>query len=152
MNYRSPQLLSLAKLAPHCFRCFAPNEGQVVAAHSNQLRDGKGTGIKAHDFRIAWMCDRCHMEIDQGVGDKDWKREVWEECHRSTIAWLFRMGHLIVSAEPVELVQPPKKPSKKIRSAKAIPSRGFPEPTVKVVWSKGQKIASRPLSNRRASA
>ena len=30
MNYRSPQLLSLAKLAPHCFRCFAPNEGQPV--------------------------------------------------------------------------------------------------------------------------
>lgn len=42
------------------------NDGTVVAAHSNQLRDGKGRGLKASDYRIAAMCYQCHMELDQG--------------------------------------------------------------------------------------
>lgn len=140
MTFRSPQLLALARLAPHCFRCFAPNVGQVVAAHSNQQRDGKGTGIKADDFRVAWLCDACHREIDQGQGDRDWKRDVWEEAHRSTIGWLFRNGFLTVNAEPVEHVNPPKRPSKKIRSAKEIPSRPM--------QSSGRKLESRSFPNR----
>lgn len=76
-------------------RCGA-QDGTVVAAHSNQLRDGKGRGIKAHDYRIAALCFRCHAEIDQGSSmSKDERREAWEEAHRKTVGWLFDSGCVV---------------------------------------------------------
>jgi len=67
----------------------------VVAAHSNQQRDGKGMGIKAHDYRIAALCYTCHADIDQGktLGKQE-KFDKWDEAHRRTIGWLFERGHL----------------------------------------------------------
>lgn len=95
MNYRNPKLLKLADGSP-CMMC-AIQDGTVVAAHSNQLRDGKGTGIKAKDFRVAFLCMRHHNMIDN---DKELSREerinLWEEAHRRTIGWLFENDHLIV--------------------------------------------------------
>jgi hypothetical protein len=67
----------------------------VVAAHSNQLRDGKGRGIKAHDYRIAALCFGCHSELDQGKTlTKAERVEMWEEAHRKTIGWLFTNNYL----------------------------------------------------------
>ena len=43
--YRSKKLLDYAKECPMCFGCGEPNDGSVVAAHSNQQRDGKGMGF-----------------------------------------------------------------------------------------------------------
>lgn len=93
MNYRNSNLLQAVREAP-CMICGA-QDGTVVAAHSNQLRDGKGRGIKAHDYRIAAMCYRCHAEIDQGSKlDRQQKIEAWEDAHRKTIGWLFDNGLL----------------------------------------------------------
>ena len=90
MIYRDKKLLEAAKDAPRCFGCGRPNKGDVVAAHSNQLRDGKGKGIKAHDFRVAYLCAECHREIDQGKGmTREERTQAWEEAHRESIAWLF---------------------------------------------------------------
>lgn len=76
-----------------CFGCGEPNDGSVVAAHSNQQRDGKGMSMKAHDYRIAYMCFRCHSELDQGKNwNKQEKLEIWERAHRATIGWLFNTG------------------------------------------------------------
>ena len=73
------------------------DDGTVVAAHSNQLRDGKGRGIKASDFRIASLCFSCHSELDQGKNlSKQERIEMWEEAHRKTIGLLFDNGHLQV--------------------------------------------------------
>ena len=95
MNYRNKKLLKLAKECPKCMLCGSYQP--VVAAHSNQLRDGKGKGIKAHDYRIAYLCNDCHMAIDQGaVYSKATRMELWEQAHRDTIAWLFENGHLEV--------------------------------------------------------
>ena len=95
MNYRNPKLLKLADGAP-CMMC-SMQDGTVVAAHSNQLRDGKGTGIKAKDFRVAFLCMNHHNMIDNA---KELSREerlaLWEEAHRRTIGWLFENDHLIV--------------------------------------------------------
>lgn len=95
MNYRNPKLLKLADGAP-CMMC-SMQDGTVVAAHSNQLRDGKGTGIKAHDFRVAWLCVTCHNMIDNGkeLSKKD-RIELFEQAHRATIGWLFLNNHLEV--------------------------------------------------------
>lgn len=87
MIYRNPKLLRAAAEAPHCFGCGRYNDGSVVAAHSNRQADGKGMGIKAHDYRIAYLCGGCHYEVDQKSN-----KALWEEAHRKSIGWLFESG------------------------------------------------------------
>ena len=97
MNYRSQYLLEAVRESA-CQHC-GVQDGTIVAAHSNQLRDGKGKGIKAHDYRIAALCFKCHYELDQGKAlTKEERREMWEEAHRRTVGWLFDNGHLTPSA------------------------------------------------------
>ena len=93
--YRNQKLLETVREF-ECVLCGA-EDGTVVAAHSNQLRDGKGKGRKAHDYRIAALCYRCHMAIDQGHRmNKQEKEAMWEEAHRKTIGYLFERGKLWV--------------------------------------------------------
>ena len=91
--YRNKKLLEIVRNFP-CQHC-GTIDGTVVAAHSNQLRDGKGRGIKASDYRIASMCHKCHSELDQGKNlSKAERVDMWEEAHRKTIALLFESGFL----------------------------------------------------------
>lgn len=93
MIYRNRKLLDVIRESP-CQAC-GRADGTIVAAHSNQLRDGKGRGIKAHDYRIAALCHTCHSEIDQGAKlSKAERIEAWEEAHRKTIGWLFENDHI----------------------------------------------------------
>ena len=95
MNYRNKKLLEVVRESP-CQLCGA-RDGTVVAAHSNQLRDGKGRSIKAHDYRIAALCYTCHAELDQGSKmSKEDRVDIWEMAHRKTIGWLFENNHLEV--------------------------------------------------------
>lgn len=96
--YRNPALLRLAAECPRCMGCGRHNDGSVVAAHSNSARDGKGRSLKAHDYRIAFLCTYpCHHEIDQGSKlSREERTSFWEEAHRETIGWLFESGHLEV--------------------------------------------------------
>jgi len=91
MTYRNKKLLELCRGLP-CQLC-GREDGTVVAAHSNQLRDGKGKGLKASDYRVASLCYTCHMELDQGKYlDKQQRVERWEDAHRKTIGLLFENG------------------------------------------------------------
>jgi hypothetical protein len=54
--YRNKKLLEACREMP-CQHC-GSEDGTVVAAHSNQLRDGKGRGIKAHDYRVAALSSK----------------------------------------------------------------------------------------------
>jgi len=94
MNYRNKKLLEIVRDSP-CQLCGA-RDGTVVAAHSNQLRDGKGRSIKAHDYRIAALCYTCHADIDQGRMSREDKQDLWEMAHRKTVGWLFENEHLEV--------------------------------------------------------
>lgn len=95
MNYRNQKLLEAVRDLP-CQHC-GLNDGTVCAAHSNQLRDGKGRSIKAHDYRIAALCFKCHFELDQGAKlSKQERLEIWEEAHRKTVGLLFERGMLTV--------------------------------------------------------
>ena len=94
-NYRNPKLLKLAKDAP-CMNCHIM-DNTIVAAHSNQLRDGKGVGIKSHDYRISYLCSLCHASIDNNKElSREERIELWEDAHRRTIGYLFTSGHLEV--------------------------------------------------------
>jgi hypothetical protein len=93
--YRNKDLLEIVRQSP-CQAC-GRVDGTVVAAHSNQLRDGKGRGLKAHDYRIAAMCFSCHSNLDQGnTMSKEERVEMWDEAHRKTIGWLFENDRLKV--------------------------------------------------------
>lgn len=86
--YRSDKLLKSVRDCP-CQSCGAMN-GTIVAAHSNQMRDGKGRGLKADDYRIAALCYKCHTELDQGKNmSREERLNMWEDAHRATIGWLF---------------------------------------------------------------
>ena len=89
--YRNRKLLDAARELP-CQHC-GIQDGTVVAAHSNQMRDGKGRSLKANDYRIASLCFKCHSELDQGAQMSRAERlEMWEEAHRRTIGQLFENG------------------------------------------------------------
>ena len=93
--YRNPSLLKSVRSSP-CQHCGA-DDGTIVAAHSNQLRDGKGRSLKSHDYRIAALCFTCHAELDQGSKmSKEERVNMWEEAHRKTIGWLFENSILSV--------------------------------------------------------
>ena len=93
--YRSKKLLALAQFAP-CMHC-GIEDGTIVAAHSNQLRDGKGRGLKSHDYRISFLCGNHHAELDQGYAMTRFERvQMWEDAHRKTIGWLFENNHIEV--------------------------------------------------------
>ena len=95
--YRNKKLLETARLIP-CQHCGTDN-GTIVAAHSNQLRDGKGRGLKANDYRIASLCFTCHSELDQGSKMSKAERvEMWEEAHRKTIGEFFERGLIVVAS------------------------------------------------------
>lgn len=95
--YRNKKLLEVARLLP-CQIC-GIEDGTVVAAHSNQLRDGKGRGLKASDFRIASLCFRCHAEADtSSTLTKVARIEMWEQAHRATIGELFERGLVVVKS------------------------------------------------------
>ena len=88
--YRNRKLLDVLRQSPcqHCGR----SDGTIVAAHSNQLRDGKGRGLKANDYRSAALCFTCHQELDQGTKlSKAERIEMWEEAHRKTIGLFFEL-------------------------------------------------------------
>ncbi len=88
LNYRNKKLLEAVRDFP-CAMC-GRQDGTVCASHYNQQRDGKGTGIKAHDYRIASLCYTCHDMIDNHKElDKQERVDAWESAHRKTIGWLF---------------------------------------------------------------
>jgi len=96
MNYRNKKLIEVCRELPCCV-CGAI-DGTVVAAHSNQLRDGKGKGIKAHDYRVASLCFRCHTELDQGSKlTREERLQMWEEAHRKTMGLLWEQDWIKVS-------------------------------------------------------
>ena len=74
-----------------CQNCGA--DGYTQAAHSNQLKHGKGRGIKASDEFTAALCLKCHYELDQGKNlSKEERIEMWENAHKRTKDALIKQG------------------------------------------------------------
>ena len=95
-NWRSQKWLDDAKDCPACMYCAEPNHGQVVAAHSNHLRHGKGTAIKSHDI-APYLCTLCHSLVDGRLksSDNGTSDRVFYEALYNTILWRLREGLLV---------------------------------------------------------
>ena len=91
MTHRDRKLLDLARDMP-CVMCGA-QDGTTVAAHSNLSEHGKGWGHKADDCMTAWLCYRCHTELDQGRKmDKEQKRDFMLTAICKTVRELWNRG------------------------------------------------------------
>ncbi len=81
-------LKNVASLA--CQHCGL--EGSTQAAHSNQLKHGKGRSLRASDEYTAALCIRCHFILDQGSKlTKEERVDMWEKAHRKTIERLIEL-------------------------------------------------------------
>lgn len=62
--------------------CCTRDIATVVPCHSNQIRHGKGKGIKALDVFTVPGCRACHAEIDQGMRfTKEEKFAIWDSAY-----------------------------------------------------------------------
>ena len=99
--YRSKKLLDAARGQECTIRLpniCNNNPETVVSAHSNQLRHGKGGGLKAHDCFVAWACYACHAELDQGHRFRyDEKIEYWQRGFEETLLQMFLQNIVKVS-------------------------------------------------------
>ena len=95
MTYKNKKLLELARQIP-CTLC-GVEDGTIVAAHSNQQKDGKGTGIKASDSMVDSLCSKCHYELDNGKDlTREERIEIWELAHRLTFRHFIENDKLVV--------------------------------------------------------
>jgi len=91
MTYVSQKLRKAAEGRP-CVLC--GSVGTTVAAHSNSLAHGRGFAHKCPDYYTAYLCQRCHDEVDGRVGglSKEEKREKWLSAFVRTVAVWFEEG------------------------------------------------------------
>lgn len=130
MNHRNRDLLDLARLAPRCMCCGKPNEGDVVAMHSNSHIHGKGAMLKAHDHWIAFGCSSCHMRIDQGSESRAERLALWTRAHIATMDWVWSAGLLCVSTEHVREDRP-EPIKRRVKKSRPMQSRGFRKDVVR---------------------
>lgn len=100
--YRNPALLALAEGEKCLLRVPKYCQGgtdSTVACHSNRLRDGKGKGIKAHDWAIAFGCSGCHWFIDQSTAPLELKLSYFIPGMRLTRLRIIAMGKWPEEAE-----------------------------------------------------
>lgn len=100
--YRNQALLDLAEGEECLLRvpryCQGGTE-TTVACHSNRTRDGKGKGIKAHDWAIAFGCAACHFFIDQSTAPREMKLSYFIPGLRLTRLRIIALGKWPEEAE-----------------------------------------------------
>jgi hypothetical protein len=73
--------------------CDQKHNDTVVAAHSNDLEDGKGVGKKSHDLFIAFLCWPCHYEYDHGKNlTREEKKLMFFAAMKRTYLRLYQKG------------------------------------------------------------
>ena len=93
MTFRSPKLLRAAR-DQTCTLCFV-NDGTVVAAHGPFE---KGIGMKAPDCCIAFLCHKCHAEVDgrTGMYSQEERQLNWARAYVRTMMVLFEQNIVVV--------------------------------------------------------
>lgn len=100
--YRNQALLDLAEGEECLLRVPRYCQGSTettVACHSNRTRDGKGKGIKAHDWAIAFGCVGCHFFIDQSTAPREMKLSYFVPALRLTRQRIIDLGKWPEEAE-----------------------------------------------------
>jgi hypothetical protein len=65
-------------------------DGTVVAAHRNEF---SGMGMKTPDFWVAYLCGKCHFELDNGKDmTREERRTFWLRAYANTTRYWFMQG------------------------------------------------------------
>jgi hypothetical protein len=96
MYFRSAKLLASAK-DQACTYCGDRN-GTTVSCHSNRAAQGKGLGIKAPDYYVAWLCQHCHDLYDGRIGrlTREECDKLWMRAHMRTVEQWFAQDIIAV--------------------------------------------------------
>lgn len=93
--WRSPKYLKLVASLPCLIQTpvCRGRDDTVVPVHSDQMEDGKGKGLKAHDMMTAPGCFECHQWIHdiRNRKERDW---YMDRGIKRTIRMLCDMGKL----------------------------------------------------------
>jgi hypothetical protein len=120
-HFRSPELLKLASGQSCTIKLPGCVGGPCVACHSNQAKHGKGRSVKAHDCFIAFGCDHCHREIDQGKTlSREQKFDAWERAHIATMLIIFP---LILTTQVQHRPRTVERHGSALSSSKCLPRR-----------------------------
>lgn len=95
MNYRNPQITKSAQgmiCTMQVYGVCNHDSSTTVWAHSNQIRHGKGKGIKAHDIFGAFACSACHAWYDAGSASREDKQNIFQLAHEKSLLILLRSG------------------------------------------------------------
>lgn len=91
-------LRQTAKECPHCMGCGLqnPNGDLLCLAHSNQIKHGKGRGLKSLDIHGAILCHNCHDRVDGRTGkmNREQMQTKHSEAASMTRAWWYRRGFI----------------------------------------------------------
>lgn len=107
MIWKSRELLDSAAGKP-CANC-GRRDGTTVAAHSNDLRHGRGAYFKTADILTARLCAPCHDFVDGRRNDEPtglWgptredRREVWRRGFEATVVALALEGWIRPPGRP----------------------------------------------------
>lgn len=66
-RYINKKILNAARDCPACMLCDKANDGTIVGAHLNGIYAslfGRGMGAKPSDSVVAFVCHRCHSDLD----------------------------------------------------------------------------------------
>lgn len=97
MSYRSNALLRAAQ-GQRCMYC-GREDGTTVAAHIRSVALGSGTGIKAPDCYVAYLCYLCYSQVDGQSGrlTKEERDAMWMQAYLRTVAFWFDTGLVTVT-------------------------------------------------------
>jgi len=94
--FRSKKLRDSARDQP-CGNCTSVKT--TVSAHVRSVALGSGTGIKAPDFYMAYLCEPCHALVDGRAGrlTREEQMEIWTRAYFRTVAHWFNSGLVVVA-------------------------------------------------------
>ncbi len=87
---REPKILKAIHGSKCRLRTAWCRNGPAVPCHSNWQEDGKGQGIKAHDWFVVAGCSECHRWLDEGPDGKQIRRDVFHVGMKATHLWLYQ--------------------------------------------------------------
>lgn len=79
-----------------CINCGA-DDGTIVPAHANQIRLGKGMGLKAEPWTVIPLCSRCHAWLDNSNADRVLLHETYNHCWNRHMIALLQAGLIQVT-------------------------------------------------------
>lgn len=93
------KLRQSAKLAPYCFSCGIgnPDGNTLCLSHSNEIRHGKGRGLKAVDSEgSAILCAQCHGAVEGHYYklSREERLEMQRKASVKTMEWWKSKGYL----------------------------------------------------------